>query len=74
MTAATTLHEVRPVRSGQRLVAITFIQSFIADEQRRHMLHELNEVAALEGLKMAWENRTRLEAVRNNLTRLWSTS
>lgn len=69
---STTLHEVRPVRSGVRLVAITFIQSLIADETRRNLLYELNEVAALEGLNMSWENRTRLEAVRNNLTRLWS--
>ena len=35
---------------------------------------ELNEVAALEGLKMDWANRVRLEAVRNNLLRLWSRS
>ena len=33
---------------------------------------QLNEVAALEGLKMNWNNRVRLEAVRNNLLRLWS--
>lgn len=69
---STTLHEVRPVRSGQRLVAITFVESLIADETKRNLLYELNEVTALEGLNMRWENRTRLEAVRNNLTRLWS--
>jgi PKHD-type hydroxylase len=69
---STTLHEVKPVLSGERLVAITFIESLVADQEKRDMLYELNEVAALEGLKMNWENRTRLEAVRNNLTRLWS--
>ena len=37
---------------GERLVAITFIQSRIQDPFRRNMLFELNEVAALEGLKM----------------------
>lgn len=69
---STTLHEVAPVRSGERLVSITFVQSMIADEARRATLYELNEVAALEGLKMKWDNRIRLEAVRNNLLGLWS--
>jgi PKHD-type hydroxylase len=71
---STQLHEVAPVRRGQRLVSITFIESMIPDEFRRTQLYELSEVAALEGLKMAWENRVRLEAVRNNLLRLWSHS
>jgi PKHD-type hydroxylase len=69
---STQLHEVTPVRRGQRLVSITFIESLIPDEFQRTQLFELNEVAALEGLKMAWDNRVRLEAVRYNLMRLWS--
>ena len=69
---STLLHEVRPVRSGQRLVSITFIESLIANEYERTQLYELNEVAALEGLKMDWQNRVRLELVRQNLLRLWS--
>jgi PKHD-type hydroxylase len=69
---STTLHEVQPVRAGQRLVSITFIQSIVADEQRRDMLFELGEVSALEGANMDGLNRTRLEAVRQNLLRMWS--
>jgi PKHD-type hydroxylase len=69
---STTLHEVVPVRSGIRLVAITFIESLIADEARRNLLYELNEVGALEGLDMQWENRVRFEAARQNLLRMWS--
>lgn len=69
---STTLHEVRPVTAGQRLVSITFVESFISDEFLRTQLYELNEVAALEGLKMSWEGRIRLEVVRQNLERLWS--
>ena len=68
---STQLHEVAPVRRGQRLVSITFIESLIPDEFHRTQLYELSEVAALEGLKMNWSNRVRLEAVRNNLLRLW---
>jgi PKHD-type hydroxylase len=70
---STMLHEVIPVRSGQRLVSITFIESFIADEHQRTQVYELNEIAALEGLTMKWENRVRLDVVRQNLIRMWST-
>jgi len=66
-----TLHEVRPVTSGERLVGLTFIESMIPDGVNRELLYQLNEVAALEGLKMSWDNRTRLEYVRNNLRRMW---
>lgn len=65
------LHEVEPVTKGERLVAITFIQSRIADKFRRETLYELNEVAALEGLRMAPENYTRLQLVQANLLRHW---
>ena len=71
---STQLHEVTPVRRGQRLVSITFIESLIPDEFQRTQMYELSEVAALEGLKMSWSSRVRLEAVRNNLLRLWSRS
>ena len=71
---STTLHEVKPVRSGQRLVSITFIESLIADQHQRLQVYELNEIAALEGLNMKWENRVRLDVVRQNLMRMWAKS
>jgi PKHD-type hydroxylase len=66
-----TLHEVEPVTKGERLVAITFMQSRIPDPFRRNLLFDLNEVAALEGLNMAPENFTRLQLVQNQLLRHW---
>lgn len=69
---STMLHEVAKVTRGQRLVAITFIESQIIDERQRHMIYTLGEVSALEGLTMKPENRMRLELVRHNLTRMWS--
>ena len=66
------LHQVVPVTKGERLVAITFIQSRIQDPFRRNMLFELNEVAALEGLKMDADNFGRLQLVQQNLLRYWS--
>jgi PKHD-type hydroxylase len=71
---STMLHEVMPVRSGQRLVSITFIESHIADEHQRTQVYELNEIAAIEGLSMKWESRVRLDVVRQNLMRMWSTT
>jgi PKHD-type hydroxylase len=66
-----TLHEVRPVTSGQRLVGLTFIESMVPDPAHRDLLWQLDEVAALEGFNISWENRTRLQYVRNNLRRMW---
>ncbi len=67
-----TLHQVIPVTNGERLVAITFIQSRIQDPFRRNLLFELNEVAALTGLKMDPEQFHRLQLVQQNLLRYWS--
>ena len=65
------LHQVVPVTRGERLVAITFIQSRVPDTFQRNLLFELNEVAALEGLKMSQENFSRLQVVQSNLLRIW---
>jgi PKHD-type hydroxylase len=59
------------VTKGERLVAITFIQSRVQDPFQRSMLFELNEVAALEGLKMSQDNFSRLQLVQANLLRYW---
>jgi PKHD-type hydroxylase len=67
-----TLHEVVPVTKGERLVAITFIQSRIQDPFRRNLLFTLNEIAALEGSNMAPDNFTRLQLVQNQLLRHWA--
>jgi len=66
------LHQVVPVTKGERLVAITFIQSRIQDPFRRNLLFELNEVAALEGLKMDPDHFARLQLIQQNLLRYWS--
>jgi PKHD-type hydroxylase len=70
--ASTSVHQVMPVTSGERLVMITFIESQIPDPMRRDLLYALGEVRALEGLKMDWRNRTQLEYVISNLQRMWS--
>jgi PKHD-type hydroxylase len=71
---STLLHEVRPVTAGQRLVAITFIESLVPDETDRNTLFELKDVLSLEGLKMDWVSRVRMEVAVQNLTRRWAKS
>lgn len=67
-----TFHEVEPVTKGERLVAITFIESQVSDPFRRNLLFDLNEVAALEGLNMAPGNFSRLQLVQQSLLRHWA--
>ena len=69
---SSTLHEVTPLTSGERLVAITFIESEVRDPVRRELLYHLNEVYALEGMQMDWTNRVRLQHVHTCLKRMWS--
>ena len=66
-----TLHEVEPVTEGERLVAITFIQSRVPDPFKRSLLFELNEIAALEGNNMSQDTFSRLQLVQANLLRYW---
>jgi PKHD-type hydroxylase len=69
---STTLHEVNPMIRGERLCFFSFVESVIPDQTKRDLLYQLNEVYALEGLKMDWENRVRLQHVSGNLHRMWS--
>ena len=69
---STTLHQVPPVSAGERLVMITFIESQVPDPAQRDLLYTLNEVRALEGLKIEWRSRMQLEYVLANLLRMWS--
>ncbi|MCB2096588.1 MAG: Fe2+-dependent dioxygenase [Parvularculaceae bacterium] len=69
---SSTIHEVLPLEQGERLVAITFIESEVRDPVRRGLLYDLNEVYALEGETMEWENRIRLQHVHTCLKRMWA--
>jgi PKHD-type hydroxylase len=52
-------------------VALTFIESRIADGEQRELLYELSEVAAIAGEKMDIDTFTRLQRVQQNLMRKW---
>lgn len=38
------LHRVKPVTAGERLAAVTWLQSYVADPARRELLYELDKV------------------------------
>jgi PKHD-type hydroxylase len=70
---STTIHQVTPVTRGQRLVGITWIQSWIAEAAKRELLLQIDELRAHE---MRGSNDARavvlLESLRTNLFRMWS--
>jgi len=67
------IHQVNPVTRGERLVAITWVQSLVRDPARRELLYGLN--AAREKLlrtSAAEEETGQVNAAYLNLVRMWS--
>lgn len=73
MYPASSLHHVAPVTRGERLVAITWVQSLVRDPARRELLHELNEAreTLLANSPEAPET-ARVNTAYVNLVRMWS--
>ena len=66
------IHEVLPVTSGVRLVAVTWLQSLIRDPAQRRIVFELGEtIAQLEQQGTSAETLLRLQATHHNLMRMW---
>ncbi|MHB8741669.1 MAG: Fe2+-dependent dioxygenase [Sulfuricaulis sp.] len=73
MYPASSLHRVNEVTRGERLVAITWVQSLIRDPARRELLYELN-LAREQLLKTTPQavETSRVNAAYMNLVRMWS--
>ena len=73
---STTIHQVAPVTRGQRIAAITWLHSWIADTSQRELLIQLEEARALvaSGAAGAANPRLRvlLESLKTNLFRMWA--
>lgn len=70
---AGTIHHVSPVTRGERLVAVTWVQSAVRDPARRELLYGLN--LAREKLLQdapAAESTAQVNAAYLNLIRMWS--
>jgi len=68
---STTIHQVAPVTRGVRLVAITWMQSWIASTEQRELLVQLEEARARAGVQ---DERLTvlLGSLRSNLFRMWA--
>jgi len=70
---ASTIHHVSPVTRGERLVAVTWVQSLVRDAARRELLYGLN-LAREKLLQSApgAEEAAQVNAAYLNLIRMWS--
>ncbi len=70
---SSSLHQVAEVTCGERLVALTWIQSYVRDPAQRELLYELNQARELL-LKEApgAEHTGHVDRSYANLVRMWS--
>jgi PKHD-type hydroxylase len=70
---AGSIHRVEPVTRGERLVAVTWVQSMVRDPARRELLYGLNAAREklLQGAPEAVET-AQVNAAYLNLIRMWS--
>ncbi|NNE40918.1 MAG: Fe2+-dependent dioxygenase [Marinicaulis sp.] len=68
---STQFHRVNKVTRGERLAAITFIQSHIRDMHAREILFQLQDFLHNYGSSFSDEALMQLEFVRTNLLRMW---
>jgi len=69
--ASGSLHEVTEVKSGQRLVAVSWAQSMIRSSEQRQVLYDLSVVR--DSLKPGNEaERVKLDEIYSNLMRQWA--
>jgi len=70
---ASSIHHVSPVTRGERLVAVTWVQSLVRDPARRELLYGLNQAREklLQSAPAAPES-AQVNAAYLNLIRMWS--
>lgn len=70
---ATTRHRVAPVTAGQRLVAVTWVQSLVKDVEQRALLYQLGSAREILLRKQSSEEHTKqVDSAYVNLLRRWS--
>lgn len=67
------MHRINTIRSGERKVMVTWIQSMIRDAEKREILHDLNQVREDLLRHSPEEDATKkLETSYSNLIRMWA--
>ena len=70
---ATTRHRVTKVISGERLVAVTWVQSLVRDNEQRELLYQLSKTREKMLCKDPdSEDTKRIDSTYVNLVRMWS--
>ena len=70
---ASSLHQVMPLTSGERICAITWVESLIRDPARRELLYELDKVRRRMGAALPDSPETDLvNKCHSNLIRMWA--
>jgi len=71
---STSIHEVRPVTRGERIVCVGWIESLVADQARREMLFELENLRASlrRTLPAQSAELLTLDKTIANLLRMWA--
>jgi PKHD-type hydroxylase len=70
---SSTLHEVTEVTRGERLVAVTWAQSYVRDERQREILSHISEIKDLLNAKVPDTHETDLaHQTHANLMRMWA--
>jgi PKHD-type hydroxylase len=67
-----TLHRVKPVTRGVRLVSITFCESSIRSHYEREILYQLGNAISRERDQLSFDTLTELTNVQANLQRYWT--
>jgi PKHD-type hydroxylase len=67
------IHQVKPLESGVRLVAVTWLQSLVRSAEQRRLLFELGEsIATLDRQGTEPAMLLKLRATYDNLLRMWA--
>ena len=69
---STFYHAVQPVTAGERLVALTWVQSLVRRADRREILHQLNQARALLAGSTESESYRKVNLGYVNLLRMWA--
>ena len=70
---STALHRVAPVTKGERLAAVTWIQSYVRDAAKREILHDMDLIChALAKLAPEAKDTDLAAKTYSNLLRMWS--
>lgn len=73
MYPASSLHRVNPVTRGERLVAITWLQSAVRDPARRELLYELHQAREiLLRERPTGDETAKISRTFTNLIRMWA--